>query len=303
MKKTLFIYFLILSSFSFGQNLKKKIGDIEIQLIGHFYKRNSDYELTKRKTNNLNRPSKKLFFDSQGNLLKIIKFGTNHNSSLKLIGNIEVFNYSKDNLISSLQYYSDCYCEKQIEPYYKTNYTYNNKGQLIDESTYYFNTDSLTFKTTFEYDKNLNNIKSIFNPTYYYQREFDSLNRITSLKQIYDNNLRWEWNYSYAKNKRIGIFQTYYNDGKDYSKKELQTYNNLNLLVETEEVQISKSGLDEKIKIYYYDNGVIKRIEYFQSHSLQDEYRMISYYAIKIKSKIKFDSEVAKRINEQIDIY
>jgi len=302
MKKTLFIYFLILSSYSFGQNLKKKIGDIEIQLIGHFYKRNSDYELTKRKTNKSNRPSKKLFFDSNGNLLKKIIFGTNHNSSLKLIGNIEVFNYSKDNLISSLQYYSDCYCEKQIEPFSSTKYTYNKKGQLIDESTYHVNTDSLTFKTTFEYDENSNNTKSIFNPTYYYQREFDSLNRVTSLKQIYDNNLKWEWNYNYLDNKRIGIFQTHYNDGKDYSKKEIKTYNEKGQLIESEEKYTSKLETGDKIKIYYSENGLIKKIEYYEFHSSNKEYELKSFTFIKVKSEIDFDFKLSEIINEQIEL-
>lgn len=302
MKKTLFIYFLLLSSFSFGQNLKKKIGDIEIQLIGHFYKRNSDYVLTKRKTNNAKRPSVKLFFDSKGNLLKKIKFGTNHNSSLKLIGEIELYNYSNSYQTSSLQYYSDCYCEKNIEPYFKSKFAYNKSGELIEESTYYQANDSLFSRITYDYDLDSNNTKTVFSPTHYYKREFDSLNRITSLKQIYDNKTRWEWNYTYPNNKRIGIFQTYYNDGKDYSKKEIQTYNNLNLLVETEEVQISKSGLDEKTKIYYYNNGLIKKIEHFRSHSMQEGYEMTSYYNIKIKSKIKVDAQIAKRINEQINI-
>lgn len=301
MKKILFIYFLIFSSFSFGQNLKKKIGDIEIQLIGHYYKRNSDYELTKRKTNKANRPSIKLFFDSNGNLLKKIKFGTNHNSSLKLIGSIEVLNYLKDSLISSLQYYSDCYCEKEIEPYYNTNYTYNKKGQLIDESKFYFNTDSLFFKTTFEYDENLNNTKSIFNPTYYYQREFDSLNRIKSLKQIYDNNLRWEWKYNYSDNKRIGIFQTYYNDGKDYSKKEINTFNKKGQLIESEEKYTSKLETGDKIKIYYSENGLLEKIEYYEFSSYNQEYELKSFTFIKVKSKIDLDFKLSEIINEQIE--
>ncbi|OUS18033.1 hypothetical protein A9Q93_04525 [Nonlabens dokdonensis] len=301
MKKILFIYFLIFSSFSFGQNLKKKIGDIEIQLIGHYYKRNSDYEITKRKTNKANRPSIKLFFDSNGNLLKKIKFGTNHNSSLKLIGSIEVLNYLKDSLISSLEYYSDCYCEKQIEPYYNTNYTYNKKGQLIDESTFYFNTDSLFFKTTFEYDENLNNTKSIFNPTYYYQREFDSLNRITSLKQIYDNDLRWEWKYNYSDNKRIGIFQTYYNDGKDYSKKEINTFNKKGQLIESEKKYISKLETGDKIKIYYSENGLLEKIEYYEFSSYNKEYELNSFTFIKVKSNIDLDFKLSEMINEQIE--
>lgn len=302
MKKTFFIYFLILNSFSYGQNLKKKIGDIEIQLIEHSYKRNSDFELTKRKTNKANRPTLKLFFDSKGNLLKKIKFGTNHNSSLKVIGNIEVFNYLKGRLTSSLQYYSDCYCEKQIEPFSSIKYIYNKKGLLIDESNYQVNTDSLTFKTTFEYDENLNITKSIFDPTYYYEREFDSLNRITSLKQVYENNLRWEWKYNYLDNKRIGIFQTHYNDGKDYSKKEIKTYNEKGQLIESEEKYTSKLETGDKIKIYYSENGLIKKIEYYEFHCSNKEYELKSFTSIKVKSKIDLDFKLSEIINEQIEL-
>jgi len=42
MNKILFIFFLIISSISFGQNLSEKVGEIEIQLIGQNYKLNSD---------------------------------------------------------------------------------------------------------------------------------------------------------------------------------------------------------------------------------------------------------------------
>ena len=131
---------------------------------------------------------------------------------------------------------------------------------------------------------------------------FDSLNRKTALKQIYESELRWDWNYNYSDKDRIGIFQTYYKDGRDYSKKEIQKYNQQGSILETEEVHVSKSGLDKKTKIYYYENGLIKKIEHYQSYSLQDGYEMISYSDIKIISKIKIDLKIAKRINEQINI-
>lgn len=300
MKKTLFILFLIISSFSFGQSLSKKVGEIEVQLIRHYFKRNSDYELTKRKSNRRNRPFAKMYFDSSGVLLKKIGFGKHHNTDLRLTDKIDVYHYSNNRLTESITYESDY--EKNVYPYWKSKFIYNDKGQLIDDSRYYYKTDSLTHKTTFKYDSNSNKIKSIFNQTYYYQREFNSINKITSLKQIYDNKLRWDWIYTYYDNKRIGIFQTYYNNGKDYSKKEILTFNTKGLLIESEEKHITKSGLDQKTKLFYNDNGIVIKIEQYESHGFEEGYELVSYIKIKTKSKVKIDFRIAKNINEQIEI-
>jgi hypothetical protein len=300
MKQSIFIISILFTLNLFGQKLSEKVGKIEVQIISHNFKQNSDGELTKRKTNRKKRPHLKMYFDSMGILLKSVSFGKHHNADLRFTNKINIYEYVNGKLDKSVEYESDY--EKNIYPYWKSKYLYNKKGELIDESTYYYENDSLFFKTTFEYDIHSNKVKSIFNPTYYYQREFDSLNRITSLKQIYDSKLRWDWNYNYSENISIGIFQTYYKDGKDYSKKEIQKFNNQGFVIETEEVHVSKNGLDEKTKIYYYQNGLIKRIEHYQSYSGQDGYEMISYSDIKIKSKIKIDLNIAKRINEQINI-
>jgi hypothetical protein len=300
MKQSLFIISILFTLNLFGQKLSEKVGEIEVKIIGHNFKHNSDRELTKRKTNRRNRPYLKMYFDSTGILLKSVSFSKHHNTDLRLTDKINIYEYINGKLAKSVEYESDY--EKNIYPNWKSKYIYNKKGELIDESIYYYENDSLFFKTTFEYDIHSNKVKSIFNPTYYYQREFDSLNRISSLKQFYDSKLRWDWNYNYSENIRIGIFQTYYEDGEDYSKKEIQNFNNQGLITETEEVHVSESGLGEKTKIYYYQNGLIKRIEHFQSYSLQDGYKMISYSEIKIKSKIKIDLNIAKRINEKINI-
>jgi hypothetical protein len=300
MKLTLFLILICSSLNLFGQKLTDEVGDIEVQLVGHNYKRNSDYELTKRKTNKRNHPYLIMYFDSTGTLLKSVSFGKQHNTDLNLTNKINLYNYENGKLANSIEYESDY--QKNVYPYWQSKYNYNSNGQLIDESTYYFKTDSLFHKTTYEYDKNSNQIRSILNPTYYYEREFDSLNRISVLKQIHVNKLRWDWNYTYSDNKRIGIFQTYYNDGKDYSKKEVQTYNSQGLLIETEKVKTSKSGIDEKTKIYYFDNGLIKRVEYFESYNNQKGYEMVSYFDIKVKRKTEIDSRIAEIINEKINI-
>ena len=239
-----------------------------------------------------------MYFDSNGVLLKKIGFGKHHNTDLRLTDYIKVYEYNNNKLTQSIEYESDY--QKNIYPHWKSKFIYNKKGQLINDSMFYYKTDSLFHQTTYEYDLNSNKIKSIFNPTYYYQREFDSINRITSLKQIYDSKIRWEWNYIYLDNQRIGIFQTHYNDGKDYSKKEIQTFNEKGILIETEEKHISKSGLDQKVKIFYDKNGIISKIEQYETYG--NEYVFVSFTEIRIKSKLKINSKIVKKINEQIEI-
>ena len=300
MKRILFFGVFFLTLNLSGQNLTKKVGEIEVQLIRHNYIKNSDYELTNKKSNRRNRPYLKLYFNSNGILLKSISFGKHHNTDLRLVDKINFFNYQEGKLIESIQYESDY--EKNIYPFWKVNYDYNLKEQLIKEATYYYDTDSLFSKIDYEYDINLNKSKTIFQLSHYYEREFDSLNRMISLKQIFDNKLRWNWNYSYSKNERIGVFQTFYNDDINYSKREIQIFNNQDLLIEREEIHVIKNGIDSKTKIYYDKNWVIKKIEFYEKFSSEEVYKMISYFEIKIKNKSKIDFHIAKNINDQINV-
>lgn len=298
MKTMASILFALLSLNLFGQNLTDKVGEIEVELIQHYFLKKSD--LTKKKSSQKNRPFLKLYFDANGNLLKTISFGKQHNTDLGLTDKIKLFNYENGKLTEKIEYESDY--QNRIYPYWKSKYIYNEKEELIDESTYYFENDSLHFKTTFEYDKNSNRIKSIFNPTYYYQRDFDSFDRIISLKQIYNGKIRWEWKYAYSENKRFGMFQTYYNDGKEYAKEETQTYDDRGFLIKRVEKYIMQTGLNQKENIYYDKNGIIERIEYFESLNNQKKYSLISHIEVKIKSKVIINHETALKINNEIDI-
>ena len=300
MKRTILIILVFFSTNLFGQKLTEKVGEIEVKLIYHYFKTDSYNKPTKKKTNRKNRPHTKMYFDSNGVLLKKIGFGKHHNTDLRLTDYIEVYKYKNNKLAEIIKYESDY--QKHIYPYWRTEFIYNEKEQLIDDSMFYYQTDSLFHKTTYEYDLNSNKTKSIFNPTYYYQREFDSKNRITSLKQIYDDKLSWEYNYTYSGNKRIGIFQTHYNDGKDYSKKEIQTFDDKGLLIETEEKYISKDGLDQKVKFFYDKNGIISKIEQYETYGIENEYVFVSFTEIKVNANLVLNSNIADKINEQIEI-
>lgn len=299
MKQTIFLISIFLTLNLFGQKLIQKVGDIEIQLIGHNFKRNSNYELTKKETNKRNRPHLKKYFDSTGKLLKTISFGKHHNTDLRVLNKIEIYEYDSNGTKSQIDIWETDYNKKLSYKYYKKFELDSTKSKIISEITYELESDSIFTQTNYWYNKKGQYQGVIFDSTYYYKREFNQKGKLIKFQQIYDGKLRWEWNYTYSDNQREGIFQTYYNDGKDYSTKEIQTYSNQGL-IEIEEIQVSKGGLNERTKIHYNKDGVISKIEYYESYNKEKGFEMISYTNIRIKSKIKIDSQIAERINEEI---
>lgn len=300
MKQILFLISIFLSLNFFGQKPTEKVGEIEVELIGHNFKRNSDYELTKKKTNRKNRPYLRMYFDSNGNLLKSIGFGKHHNTDLRLIDRINIYKYDKNGLKSKIDIWKTDYDKNLSYQFYKKFDLDSTKAKIVSEKMYEIGSDTIYTQTDYWYNEKGEYQGIFFDSTYYYKREYNEKKQLVRLQQIYDGKLRWEWNYTYDDNQRIGIFQTHYNDGKDYSEKEIRRYNEKGLLVEIEELQITKDGLEEKTKICYDKDGIIKRIEEYESYNREDGYELVSYRKVKLKSKVIFDSLIAERINEQI---
>jgi hypothetical protein len=284
----------------FGQKPTEKVGEIEVELIGHNFKRNSDYELTKKKTSRKNRPYLRIYFDSNGSLLKSIGFGKHHNTDLRLIDRINIYKYDKNGLKSKIDIWETDYDKNLLYRFYKKFDLDSTKSKILSEKMYEIESDTIYTQTDYWYNEKGEYQGIIFDSTYYYKRKYNEKKQLVNHQQIYDGKLRWEWNYSYSDNKRIGIFQTYYKDGKDYSKKEIRTYDNLGRLTEIEELQLTKDGMEEKTKISYDKNGVINRIEQYETYNREDGYEFVSYQEIKVKSKIVIDSLIAEKINEQI---
>lgn len=283
----------------FGQNLTDKVGEIEVELISQSFKRNSDYELTKRKTNKRNRPFAKMYFQSNGNLLKSINYGKHHNTDLRLLNEVSVFKFDENGNKIREDIWGTDY-EKNLSHKYYRIFNFNDNKKLTSEKLYDKTTDTLLTKTDYWYNKEGEYQGVKFDSTYYYKREYNEDKRLISLSQIYNGKLRWDWKYNYFENKRIGVLQTYYNDGKDYSKKEIRTYDKENRLIEIKNLEIAKDGLEEKTKIKYDKNGIIKRIEEYESYNREDGFELVSYLTIKIKSKVVIDNLLSERINEQI---
>ena len=300
MKQTLFLISIFLSLNLFGQKPTEKVEEIEIKLIGHNFKRNSDHELTKKQTNRKNRPYLKMYFNSNGYLLKSIGFGKHHNTDLRLVDRINIYEYDNNGLKSKIDIWETDYDKNLSYRFYKKYDLDSTKSKILSEKMYEIESDTIYTQTDYWYNEKGEYQGIIFDSTYYYKRKYNEKKQLVNHQQIYDGKLRWEWNYSYSDNKRIGIFQTYYNDGKDYSKKEIRTYDNLGRLTEIEELQLTKDGLEEKTKFYYSKNGIVEKIEVYDSYNREDGYELISYLEIKVKSKVIVDSLIAKKINEQI---
>lgn len=300
MKQTLFLISIFLSLNLFGQKPTEKVGEIEVELVGHNFKRNSDYELTKKKTNRKNRPYLKMYFDSNGILLKSISFGKHHNTDLRLLNQINIYSYDSNGLKTKVDIWETDYNKNLSYQFYKKYDLDSTKSKIISEKMYEIKADTIYTQTDYWYNKNGEYQGVFFDSTYYYKREYNEKENLLKLQQIYNGKLNWETNYSYSDSQRIGLFQKYYNDGKDYSKKEIRTYDNLGRLIEIEELQLTKDGLEEKTKYYYGKNGIVEKIEKYDSYNRENGYELVSYLEIKVKSKVIVDSLLAKKINEEI---
>lgn len=278
--KTITLFFLSLFSTSlFAQRSNK---EIEIKKISHYCKKDKYGKLTTRLSNSKNTPDRSYYLDTLGNILKKI--------SLPFT---EVNTYHDGKIAETVTLVIG---KKEVKPFYKTKYFYNEKSQLIKEIDCDYDTDSVRLKFDYEYDSLGNKIKTLFSPTHFYFRTFDSASRIISLKQIYENQLQWEYVYTYTDTSRVGNFKTYYNDGKDYTKRETEIYKKGNL-IQTEERYTSEDGISEMKKIYYSENGLLNKIEFYKSYPSDNIFELEKYTQIKIKTDFRFNQELIQSIN------
>jgi hypothetical protein len=300
-KQTLKILTIILTSLyfvpAFGQKLPQKNGAIEVKKINHRFLRNDDYELTKKITNKQSRPYSLSYFDTSGNLIEQAGYGKHHNTDLRLLDYVIVNKFDKNRITESIRYQTDY--SKNISPESKTIYYYNDNNQLIKETNLDFQTDTLILEFQYEYDLNGNETKTIMSPTYYYKKNYDSSSKRTSLQQIHNDKLRWEYVYTYTDTTRIGNFKTYYNDGKDYTNQEVNIYRD-GKIIQTQEIYSDSDRLASMTKYHYDQVGLLSKIEYYKSYSTDKVFRLESYIDIKVKAKCVLDKQQIKKLNDTI---
>jgi len=292
----LLIIIFLFSENNFAQKIPRETGEIKIALISRIIKSNKHKEKTNRKYNKKNRPHSVFYFNKEGNLLESINYGKHHFADLKLIDKVRIYKYdSKGNLTNVNEWVTDF--QKNIKFKYYEIFNYDNNNNLVQTKKYYADSDSIFLETNYWFDKegNFQGIK--FDNSYYYQRTYDGLKRLTTLEQIYNNRKRWEWKYKYIENQRIGNFQTYYEKGKNSSSKEIRIYREDGKLIEK---QTSSAGIKGKIKIYYYKNGLIKKIDEYMAYSTDKNYTLIRYTKIKSKGTKNISKESIRKINKEI---
>lgn len=277
------ILILLLFSFfnSYSQKIEKKIGDFRITKESFFVE-------NKKKINKSD-----FYFDKSGKILEKIKFGRHHYNKLNIIGEIEQYFYSDNNLFLSKRYVSSCRnCSFSL---YLSKYNYND-NKLIHKNVYRGESDTLFMSLDYKYKPNAKEIHS--NSSTYIENKYDNKNRITEQSQIFEDTkkVRWKKKFVYAINFQVNKFETYYGDGDENTEVEIIEYDSQKRI-------ISKEVIREKSKTffhyYYAPNGIIKKIE--ESESYNDKYELKYTTNFKIKKRDKsIDSLTVDKINSQL---
>jgi len=306
MKRFITILIFSISIPIWGQNLSQKEGVVRIKMISHTILRDKNDNLIKKISNMANRPYRYLYLDTLGNLIKEVGYGNYHNTDLRILDYVTIHKYEESKIIESIKY--EIYYDGDTSPpRYRTEYFHNEKGQVIKEVEKYSN-DSIFMQLDYAYDSAGNQIKIDFNDNTYYIRTFDDKGRILSLQQFYKNNLRWEYLYTYIKTSRIGNFKTYYNDGKEDTRREIVLYKKGNPK-RIEELCISKhSGLSELKKYSYNQSGLITRVKCYRKFGCEEDddddykekYKLEYYINVKTKIKCKTTKQLVKKIYKTI---
>lgn len=285
MKRIILLVFLIAFSKIYSQKIEKKIGAYKITKVGYFFNdKNKKRKISKSE----------FYFNDFGNILEKITYGRHHYNKLNIIGKIEQFNYSKDKLELSKSYTSSC---KSCEYYqFYTKYNYDKNNVLINENKYYGQNDSLFMAINYVDKPNIK--ETHFNELTFYQKIYDSENRIIQLNQIFEDTkeIRWQYLYEYIDSCKIGNFQTYYGDGKENSKREIECFDLQKRIISKEII----TGYKTKILYSYSKEGLLIEINEYQSFS-DSEYKLKYKLKFKIKGKTaKLNDEIIRKINTKL---
>lgn len=287
MKQIILILFFLSISKIYSQKIEKRIGDIHITREGYYFDNN-------QKSNKRKISKSEYYFNDKGQILETISYGTSHSNNLKLIGQIEQFFYVNDKLDLSKRYSTECNtCEFYL---YYNKYKYDDSDNLISSNSYYGNNDSLFMPITYIYKPNIT--EKHFGESTYYEKKYDSINRIIELNQRFEDTkiIRWQHSYKYLGNSTVGIFQTYYHDKMDHTEFEIKTYDfekklisyeKIGLLKSKKEYTYSKEGFLTKIKEYRLNidgNYELERLTKFKVHKKQKYLKPI--YLQKIYSQL-----------------
>jgi hypothetical protein len=284
MSKLIVLLFLLTTSKFYSQKIEKEVGDFKItKEVFNFNETDK-----KRKTG-----KSEFYFDAPGKVLEKLSYGKHHYEKLDLIGEIEQFFYSGNRLESSKKYVSECFTCGYYLYYSKFNYDENSK--LLSEKMFRGENDSLFMATAYIYKPKYS--ETHFNSTTYYQKKYNSENKIIELNQVFEetNKIRWQYLFEYSNNCKIGKFQTYYGDGKENSKIETECFDANKRIISKEIVALYRT----KITYSYSESGILNEIREYESSN--ENYKLKWLTKIKVNRKPKeLTQEASEKINSEL---
>ena len=282
----------------YGQHyIPQKKGEVVIEVIAHNYLKNNSLKVT-RKTNRKNKPLAVVYFDKNGNTLESFSYRFAHINDLNMLNYVESYEYNQNNLlISKFEFGNDR--DNILNHSYTTDYLYNDDN-VIGEYKYSTWSHDTIIKAEFEYNNRGNKSKTIYKPGYYIEQTYTANDKLATVRQIYDNKLQWEYIYTYTDSTRIVNFRTLRNDGKDYERNKTIKHKN-GVAIESEDICIGYSGIDEKTKYYYTKIGLLEKVEYYERYMPDQKYNIVSYIDFKTKGYVK-DINIITKINTELNL-
>lgn len=286
MSRLIIILLLLTTSKFYSQKIEEEVGDFKITKVGfHFSDKNKKKKISKTE----------FYFDTFGKTLEKISYGKPHYGKLDVKGEIEQFFYSENRLDSSKKYVSECFTCGYYLFYSKYNYDENNN--LLSEKTFRGENDSLFFNIT--YINKPNYSETHFNSTTYYQKKYNSENKMIEFNQVFEktNKIRWQYLFEYFNNCKVGKFQTYYGDGKENSKIETECFDSESRIISKETIALYKT----KKTYSYSENGILNEIKEYECFFEKDGYKLKRLTKIKVNRKTKNQSkQVIEKLNSEL---
>lgn len=257
----------------------KKEGDIIVEVITHALTTANDVMVTDKATT-------VFYFNKMGLLQEKVHYLKTPDSTPDYV---EAYTYNKKG--KPLQMVKWTNNDGRLKALYETKYIYNSKERLIDASVFYAAKRSVFVKVTHEYDSVGNNIKTLHEPEKYLEKEYGKGGKIEGIRQIHNDTLKWECNFTYKDDLRTGTFSSSYSNADSFIKEEI-TVNGKTINRYT-----SSISTDDKTKYYYDETGMLEKTEYY-TYSASNGYVLQLYTTVKVTGNV--NQGLVKKINEVI---
>lgn len=275
----LYLVAILLYIQPFYCQVPKKEGDIIVEVATHALATADDETAA-------NRPSTIFYFSKTGLLLEKVHY---LKTSLGQADYVEAYTYNKKGKPVQMTKWANS--DGKLKALYETKYVYDREERLTDASVFNAGKRSVFVKVLHEYDSIGNNIKTMREPDDYLEKTYTKDRKLEGIRQIHDDTLKWECNFTYKDDFRTGTFSSRYNNSAAFSTEEI-TING-----KATNRYTSNSSTDDKTKYYYDETGLLEKTEYY-TYSASNGYVLQSYTTVKVTGNV--NHQLVKKINEQV---